>query len=267
MRFAMVDNQKVEATPKLKGICFGCGEPVTAKCGRQRIWHWAHKANVDCDRWWERETEWHRAWKNMFPVDWQEIRHLDQAGTAHIADVKTSHGLVIEFQHSHLDPQEREIRERFYGNIVWVVDGTRLKKDYPKLLEGVKSHIATPQGGYYLVQSPPTHFPAAWLNSKVPVIFDYRGTTPVEPPEVMREVLWCLLPGRAEGYAVVIRVNRDSIVAGLSNRPIFLDTNDIISKFTDYIRGEKYRAAIQANQRFNQLGQQRFVRGRRSRRF
>ncbi len=56
--------------------------------------------------------------------------------------MKTEQGFVIEFQHSPLDPQERAAREAFYQNMVWVVDGTRLKKDYPRFLEGRK-HIKT----------------------------------------------------------------------------------------------------------------------------
>ena len=41
----------------------------------------------------------------------------------HIADVKTDRGIVIEFQHSFLHRNERESREKFYQNMVWVVDG------------------------------------------------------------------------------------------------------------------------------------------------
>lgn len=42
MKFALVNEQKTEAQPKLKGLCPGCLQPVTAKCGTQKIWHWAH---------------------------------------------------------------------------------------------------------------------------------------------------------------------------------------------------------------------------------
>ena len=90
-----------------------------------------HRGDRDCDSWAE-ETPWHRAWKNKFPAECQEfIQHDGQSGERHIADVRTNHGLVIEFQRSHLDPQERATRERFYGNMIWVVDGTRLQRDCP----------------------------------------------------------------------------------------------------------------------------------------
>src|SRR4030095_12105852 len=109
---------------------------MIANCGEVRVWHWAHRGKRTCDRWWEPETEWHRAWKDNFPRDWQEHIHHDPSGEKHIAAVRTGPGLIIEFQHSHLDPQERAARERFYGNMAWVVDGTRLKKDYPRFLKG-----------------------------------------------------------------------------------------------------------------------------------
>ena len=100
---------------------------------RTEFFHWAHLAIRDCDSWAKEETEWHRAWKNKFPADYQEfIQHDGQSGERHIADVRTPHGLVIEFQHSHLKLLERAARERFYGNMVWVVDGTRLQRDYPR---------------------------------------------------------------------------------------------------------------------------------------
>ena len=72
--------------------------------------------------------KWHRAWKNHFRPEWQEYIHHDQSGEKHIADVRTEHGQIIEFQHSHIDPQERAARERFYGNMIWVVDGMRLTR-------------------------------------------------------------------------------------------------------------------------------------------
>jgi hypothetical protein len=122
MRFALVSGQRVEASARGRGMCPVCHAEVIAKCGTRRVSHWAHRGIRDCDSWAEGETDWHRAWKNNFPAECQEfIQHDGQSGEKHIADVRTSHGLVIEFQHSHLEPLERVARERFYGNMVWVV--------------------------------------------------------------------------------------------------------------------------------------------------
>ena len=108
------------------GHCSYCGSEMIAKCGRVKMWHWAHKSRVSCDPWWESETEWHRNWKNQFPSTWQEVVHTDQeTGEKHIADIKTPYGLVIEFQHSAIEQRELKSREAFYENLIWVVDGDR----------------------------------------------------------------------------------------------------------------------------------------------
>ena len=176
MRFALIDNNRTEAQPKLNGLCCCCSKPVIAKCGTRKIWHWAHKSKTDCDNWWEPETEWHRTWKNNYPSDWQEISLFDN-GTKekHIADVRTAHSLVIEFQHSNINPQERTAREQFYKNMVWIVDGTRLKRDYPRFLkewkrDGISEVHQTEKSGIFEVCFPEFCFPEAWLKSSVPVI-------------------------------------------------------------------------------------------------
>ncbi|WP_020401899.1 competence protein CoiA [Gracilimonas tropica] len=124
MRFALVNGEKREAKPELKGICPNCESEMIPKCGKIKIWHWAHKGQPPCDPWWESETDWHRNWKNNFPKEWQEVTHIDeQSGEKHIADVKNPFGLILEFQHSPLKFEERIAREKFYDNLIWIVDG------------------------------------------------------------------------------------------------------------------------------------------------
>lgn len=220
MRFALVDAQMVEAAPGLKGVCPGCEAPVAAYCGKQRLWHWKHLSKDFCDRWWETETEWHRRWKDRFPREWQEARHRDaQKGEIHIADVLTVHGAVIEFQHSRIDSQERTARERFYPNLIWIVDGARSKRDYPRFLKGVNNYFrSTPKQGCFLVDFPGECFPAEWINSPVPVIFDFRGVGDLDPQEPMRQVLWCLLPRRTGYRDMVVGMSADELVKVLSDR-------------------------------------------------
>lgn len=168
MKFALVDNSKTEAIKGAKGICPVYGSELTAKCGEIKVNHWAHKKITSCDSWWENETEWHRSWKNSFPDDWQEIPLPDEhTGEKHIADVRTIHGLVIEFQHSKIETQERISRENFYKNMVWVVDGARLKGDYPRFLKG-KKYFQKIKEGFFLIDYPQTCFPSACL--KVPYL-------------------------------------------------------------------------------------------------
>src|SRR5665213_2249945 len=106
MKYALGENdQRIEALPKGRAVCPICRTVVIAKCGIHRIPHWAHQGLKNCDLWKEHETQWHRDWKNKFPVDWQEYVQHDEFGEKHIADVRTDQGLVIEFQHSPIDPK------------------------------------------------------------------------------------------------------------------------------------------------------------------
>jgi hypothetical protein len=114
---------------------------MVAKCGEERIWHWAHQGTRTCDSWWEPETEWHRAWKGKFPIAWQEVIHPAENGEKHIADVKTDHGWVIEFQYSFIKPDERRSRNAFYPKLVWVVNGTRRKRDRAQFLRACEHGV------------------------------------------------------------------------------------------------------------------------------
>jgi competence CoiA-like predicted nuclease len=90
---------RIRPAPGEKAVCPMCGQPLIAKCGDIYVWHWAHKGGGECDPWKEHETEWHLAWKNHFPEDWQEII-IEKQGKKHIADVQTPAGVTIEFQNS-----------------------------------------------------------------------------------------------------------------------------------------------------------------------
>ena len=114
MKFALVEGERREAKPGLSGKCPVYGHAMIAKCGEHRVHHWAHRGNRTCDPGLERETKWHRDWKNQFPEDWQEKPHQSDDGEKHIADVKTDFGVVLEFQHSFLCRVEREAREKYY---------------------------------------------------------------------------------------------------------------------------------------------------------
>ncbi len=249
MKFALIDSERREAQPHLSGTCPCCGNPTVAKCGEERISHWAHRGK--CDPWWENETEWHRTWKGQFPKEWQEIVHFGENDEKHIADVKTDQGFVLEFQHSHLVPQERVIREAFYQNMVWVVDGTRLKKDYPRFLEGRKHFRSTALKGFFLVHFPEEYFPAAWIESSVEVLFDFQGTLSTDPQDWTRNLLWCLLPGRARGCAVVSAISRqDFVTAALRQSRLFRDpAHEFVNAFdkllTDQEKIEEQRSQRQ----------------------
>lgn len=118
MQFAVTETQeRVEATKGARARCPVCESTVVAKCGAIVVHHWAHEAGEDCDPWFEPETEWHRRWKSLFPQDRVEVPFGD-----HRADVLTRKGTVVELQNSAISPQDIAARERFYKQMVWVVN-------------------------------------------------------------------------------------------------------------------------------------------------
>lgn len=202
MRIAIVKGDRQPAQPGLTGECQGCGRPMVAKCGEQRAWHWAHLGRLTCDPWWENETEWHLSWKACFPDSWNEIVHLAKDGTRHIADVKTEHGWVIEFQHSPIKPEERRSRNAFYGRLIWVVDGTRRKRDLAQVQRAWEDGVSV--GGNGIVKSLYVDDAALlreWSSCECPVLFDFGG-----------ETLCWLLPRRSDLRVYVAQFPRAQII-------------------------------------------------------
>jgi hypothetical protein len=103
---------------------------MTPKCGGIVIWHWSHRADhTECDDWHAVETEWHREWKSLFPLDSQEVV-LEKRSKKHRADVLLHRELVIEFQHSPITIADVKARESFYGRrMVWVFNCRDAFKD------------------------------------------------------------------------------------------------------------------------------------------
>lgn len=118
MIWANVDGRRVNAWPGGRAQCPSCGGEVIAKCGKIVEWHWAHVSR-ECDSWAKPESQWHISWKSRFPAEWQEVKIGE-----HRADVLTPRG-VIEFQRSSISADEIQERERFYGNMIWVVHASR----------------------------------------------------------------------------------------------------------------------------------------------
>lgn len=212
MRFSIVNGEKREAEKGLSGLCVGCGQPTIPKCGPIKVKHWAHKAKCECDRWWENETEWHRAWKNYFPVEWQEVRQKADDGEWHIADVKTASEYVIEFQHSFLKQEERQARNKFYGKkFAWVVDGLLRKNDrsqFESVLKGSKQVLPNVPLIQILPQDNECAILRDWSDCSAFVFFDFGAEFP----------LWCLLPKSSKGRQYLLPVPRQQFV-GLHLQP------------------------------------------------
>lgn len=231
MKFALVNGQRQEAQPNLSGECPFCGSPMVAKCGEVRVWHWAHKGRLLCDPWWENETEWHRAWKDHFPADWQEIVHATGDGERHIADVKTADGWVIEFQHSYLKPEERRSREDFYSKLIWVVDGMRRKRDRAQLIKAWKEGGPVVRDSLLRIAfSDDCGLLREWAGSNHPIFFDLGEM----------EALWFLVPKSTNVSAYVHPVPRPHFIewhrssATETGRQFEAFVNDLPKLIADY---------------------------------
>ena len=112
--------QRGPPTKGAGGTCPRCLRVVHAKCGKQKIHHWAHEKGMnDCDPWAESETQWHRDWQARAGLEWCEVVMGELR--EHRADIRRpDDGLVIELQHSYIKHEEVREREAFYGNMWWV---------------------------------------------------------------------------------------------------------------------------------------------------
>jgi hypothetical protein len=241
MKFALVNGQRQEAQPGLSGKCPNpnCDRPMVAKCGEVRIWHWAHQGRRCSDPWWENETPWHRAWKDRFPIDWQEvIHHHAETGEKHIADVKTDRGWVIEFQHSYLKPEERRSRETFYGKLIWVVDGTRRKKDAEKFFAAW--HESSPVANSSFVRrlrADECALVREWTDSNAPILFDFgdvQGLWRVAPVRSARSAYVAPFP-----HADFVNIHRSD----LTQKDLF---DGLVKKLSELVAGQEALRQAQA---------------------
>lgn len=96
-------------------------------------------------------------------------------GEVHIADVKTVSGTVIEFQHSAITPQDRASREVFYGSMVRIVDGNRLKRDLSSFRDAlIGAPSAETKARAWLLSDRASAIIARWRGGSRPVFLRFR---------------------------------------------------------------------------------------------
>lgn len=259
-------NEKIEAKPGAEGFCPCCRAALVAKCGEVKVHHWAHKGRRKCDPWWENETQWHRAWKNHFPVEWQEIVHKDpQTGEKHIADVKTDEDWCIEFQHSPMKPEERRSRNDFYGKLIWVIDGTRRIRDWPNFEEALR--YGQPVDNNRIVHKlnfgEECRLIKEWANTEHLVFFDFNTDE-----QEAEKPLWFLFPRIETGELFVSSFSRSRFVEMLAGGEFDDFVNKTIKSYHSLLEREFKDIAAQQqrliNSRRNVFAQPRGI--RRSRR-
>lgn len=223
MKYAIVNDEKREAERGLTGTCPICEVPVKPRCGRIRVPHWYHPPGI-FDHHREPETEWHRNWKGLFPKECQEVCHRAENGERHLADVKTAHGMVLEFQNSQILEEERTSREAIYRPLMcWVVNGLARKNDRQKfiaalrlgrIVHGNPMSLAVPTENCVLLRK--------WENSGTLVLLDFgENGEEGDPVRFDAPVLWAVRPGSPKGHAILMPVPRARFVdAMLKNEPL-----------------------------------------------
>ena len=123
------------AIPTELYYCPLCGKETIQRRGAIRTAHFAHRREVSgrnhsfsgnafCDGWHYDMSEWHRSWQERFPVENREVV-INSYNDKHRADVSMGRK-VLEFQHSHISPEEYKQRNYFYNKagyrVVWLFD-------------------------------------------------------------------------------------------------------------------------------------------------
>ena len=159
--------------------------------GEIKVPYWRHKSGGQCDPWWENETRWHRSWKDMFPLAWQEVVHHAADGERHIADVKTPVGLVLEFQYSYIKPAEVRSREAFYKELIWVVNGWRRSGDQFSLPSTWQNAAMISENSpVRRVHSKSTPLLRDWGGSHARVFFDFHDKNERDTADDDRTMWW-----------------------------------------------------------------------------
>src|SRR5690606_10118715 len=83
---------------------------------------------------------------------------------------------------------------------------------YPRFLKGRSDFRSTDKAGVYFVAFTDEVFSAAWLNSSVPVIFDFKGDGDISDKHDIRNHLYCLFPQRIGRDSIVVEIPRSAFV-------------------------------------------------------
>ena len=101
--------------------------------------------------------------------------------------------------------------------MVWVVNGARRKRDYPRFIKGKYRFNATNKKGIFSTDSPEKYFPSDWLTSSVPVIFDFRSVESRDCFKDERNQLYCLFPERIGNLSLFAEISHRAFINSVTN--------------------------------------------------
>lgn len=206
MKWAILNNKRIIASPKSEAFCPLCSAGVISKCGQIKVWHWAHKSDFECDSFGEPETKWHLDWKDMFEKELQEVIIKE-----HRADIKNKKGLVLEFQNSPLTLEKITERERFYKNMVWILNGDTIANNFGLInkntgLYGFRYDKRTKNPKFSW-----KWFPKSWFFAEKPVYIDISSWD--------RDILFQILELSKDGEGIGRKISKKSFVIEHGGKP------------------------------------------------
>lgn len=151
---------RIRPSPGAHATCPCCDKEVIAHCGEVMAWHWAHRS-ADCDPWSEPESQWHLNWKERLAsigAMTEVVCNNHRADAIIYNPDNPKKGVVIELQNSSISAAEIIEREKFYGNMVWMVNA----EDFQDNL------IFKPKDNYYTFRW--KHPRPSWYSAKKPVL-------------------------------------------------------------------------------------------------
>lgn len=113
-----------EANKQTDYFCPVCSGKLILRAGEVNAHHFAHEAGACPDHWHYDMSDWHKTMQEQFPIECREVV-MKHNGEIHRADIFKD-GVVVEFQHSPITPQEFRERNTFYNTlgykVAWVFD-------------------------------------------------------------------------------------------------------------------------------------------------
>lgn len=134
MLYARVGGDVLHAihTQENTAVCPTCDWEVRAKRGTVVAHHWAHAPGASCDPWKSSAmSKWHWDWQERFPRESREfVLERHRADVLLKSEADPDDFQVIEFQNSSISEVDRQNREDFWGDVIWVLNGPILSDGF-----------------------------------------------------------------------------------------------------------------------------------------
>lgn len=204
------------------GFCPCCGKSLLPKVGRGiRRPHWAHCHAERCDEWRETETDWHLKWRKWFldstcdvALDVENV--LEKNGEKHFYDARFAESLSIILRRARLAPDKLRMRERFFGNMIWVIEANAT--DYKRLSRQIKNSDLKkleypPKINCYRCMFEDESFFSKWMDCSKPIVFDFSEASKDGGGQNDRVEtnLWVVLP-KSNQLRFAVELSREEFI-------------------------------------------------------